>query len=348
MAHKNSVELKILLASIKLLILQVEKSEFESLLLNRTINWNKLHQLLAYHKVRPIFLAACNRINFKHEELSHLELFCKIEALRKPLIQNELHVLNASFSEKHIAITPYYSSFYLEYLYNKNSLREADHIKVFVKRKELVLAVQLLIDRGFKLKIEHTDCIEKILTDTLYNYVYLDKKLTNGIHLRIQLYWEMIIESDYSLFSTINTNFSDYHRFKSCDKDFIFKIIIANQSKQKYWLRLQYVVDLLVYIKKYPQNSTGHLLSISEEINLTKMTNLGLSLIESYLSGEKRSSLFHVPTTLSKVSYFWENDSSRTGFYNLCLLFSIYRKTFDFKIPWHTLLIHFFRMSPFI
>lgn len=341
MSNTNSIELKILLASIKLTVLQGGHPEFEHLLHNSTINWNKLHQLLTYHKIRPIFLAACNQINFKHKELCHLDLYCKIETIRKTYIKDELRIIFSLFSENNVEIIPYYGSFYLECLYDNTSFREADRIQLFVKKKDIVLAIKLLKNTGFDLKVENSNSLEKIMEATFNNFVILNKKLTNGIYVQIQIYWQIAIESEYDLFPPLNTDFLEHQQYKLWDKDFLFKMVIGVQNERSKWLCLKNIVDLLSYLRRYPAKNTEQLLSLSEEIKMKKVTNLGLSLIDGHFNVHIQESLYPQTSIISKIVYFWENNSNQKSFYNSLLLYRIYKKTLDIKIPWYVLVIKF-------
>jgi hypothetical protein len=63
---KLSKELKILVESMKVVLLDQETSYLQTIITAPNIDWERLYWLSAYHQVRPIFYEACKKINFQN------------------------------------------------------------------------------------------------------------------------------------------------------------------------------------------------------------------------------------------------------------------------------------------
>lgn len=336
-------ELKTLIESIKVTLLEVDPTHFETLCLNEDLDWKRLQKMLVYHQVRPLFYLACKKIDFNNDVVQKAELFSKRQAIKNQYERLELGRIIAVLLDKDISVLPYKGLFFLNKLYQNHSFREIADMDIIVPSKQAIIALQTLLEDGYVFQ-KNCDPTEGFLIDLIENAPYpeisLVKRTELGIEVNIDFHWR-INESPYyniditTLFLESQMGLFDQKIILQPNHISIYWMILNHHGARECWVKLKNVADLLMYIKVHQNIPNSELSKYSSEIGMKKIHLMGTLLLNQYfLENIPKVSNPENLKIFKKIIDMWEYSVPGRKLFAKFLKFRIYKELMDTKLSW--------------
>ena len=345
-----STELQILIASIRLVLLNKPKQELILLLENPSINWRKLIKMTVYHRIRPIIYEAFRQVDFNNDFTDNLSLFAKKQSIKNLIDKQETAYILDFLKKQNIQALPYKGQLFLECLYQNKPLRESCDIDIIVQPENAHKALKSLLEDGYQLSVEGEptdDLLEKI-----YRFygreVGLDKKPKVGKNVHIDFHWginEAFHEYPISVSDFFEeAQLSDFHnkRVLIPSVNSIFKMLLNHHGGRGCWLRLKDICDFIAFKKAYPQFEVTKMFEIAEKMEMLNILKQGIHLSDTlFLDSQERTIQVNQKIT-NEILVFWDR-AKHYDINNLTARFSyekIYRSLQDKRLSWakHALL----------
>ena len=119
---------------------------------NPSLDWQKVYELSARHKIRPVVLEGLGRDFVKtlpaefseqiHQSVLH-------SAIRNLMITQEFLELSALFEQYGIKTAPHKGAYLANRFYGNNSLREMGDIDLLIPKRHILRAKEILTERGY-------------------------------------------------------------------------------------------------------------------------------------------------------------------------------------------------------
>jgi hypothetical protein len=344
---KLSKELKILVESMKVVLLDEEPSYFQTIITAPNIDWERLSRLLAYHQVRPIFYEACKKINFQNEVVKNVAIYTQRQAIKNLNEVYESKRILKLFADEGIPALPYKGLLFLEKLYQNRCLREIADLDIIVQPKNAINALKILLADGYTICIDaepNDEHLEELIKNTPSPEVGLDKKTKQGMNVHIDFHWGINEAPQYdinleNIFEDAKLNSFLNAEFLLPDTLGIFKMLINHHGSRECWVRLKDMADLIMFKKTYPKLSDAELINFSFAMNMGKIQTAATSLLHGlFYSKETNLDGFEESISLKRIVGMWEYGTHWGKVYPKILLLRIYRKLQDKKTSWNKLI----------
>jgi Uncharacterised nucleotidyltransferase len=339
-----SIELQILIACIKIVLLNTPKTELLDLLEKSSIDWKKLNKMTVYHRIRPVVYEAFRQVNFNNDFTENLGLFAKRQSIKNLIDRQETAYILDFFKQQNIQALPYKGQLFLECLYQNKPLRESCDIDIIVQPENAHKALKLLVAEGYQLSVEGEptdDLLEKICR--FYGReVGLDKKTKVGKNVHIDFHWG-INESFHEYPIGVNDFFeeaqlSDFYKMQVLmpSVNSIFKMLINHHGGRGCWLRLKDVCDFIAFQKAYPQLDTSKMFEIAEKMQMLNILKQGFHLSDTLFLDSTERTIIASQKITNEILVFWDR-AKHYDFDNPIARFSyekIYRSLQDKRWSW--------------
>lgn len=337
-----SNELKILIESIKIVLLGQSNDLLKSLLERPNLDWNRFNKLLSFHKISMIVLEAFSTVNFEGsimEKLKKSRMGYVVRDLNDKVLLNEIQNLLLS---NNITSLPYKGLLFKEKLYNNQNLRERRDIDILVKPQDALAALQILLHDGYEIKnyphcdIESLQFIIKYNASPELSLAKNTKETVARFGSSIDFHWGI------QEFSYYNVNYlSIFESANNLEPDArsIFKMLLNHHGGREFWVCLKHLADLIMYLKTYPEISIQELSEIAKEMKMEKLFFCGLATInnnfEYPIEGFSTSDV-----GLIEIHNFWEKSNHWAKLKPKINLLKLKKKLLDIPITWVTFLKH--------
>lgn len=342
-----SKELKLLIESIKIILLDSSASVFKNLAADATLDWKKVDKMLIYHSIRPLFYEACKKINFRNDVVERAGIFSKKQAIRNQNdIRESIRVLNI-FKTASLPGLPYKGLFFLERIYQNKPLREIGDFDILVQPGDAVKALQLLIEDGYTLCVAgktSESFLQEIIKTTPNPEVGLDKKTSAGINVHIDFHWGINVAPQYridlpAIFYTSEISNFQGNKVLLPNASSTFKMLLNHHGGRECWVRLKDMADLIAFKKSYPGFTDNDLLELSAQMDMKKIYQAAHSLLESVFWAEALS-IDQKPeaVSLKRIIGMWEYATFWDKIIPKVFLLRIYRRLQDQRTTWGSLI----------
>lgn len=339
-----STELQILIASIRLVLLNKPKQQLTLLLENPSIDWKKLNKMAVYHRIRPVVYEAFRQVNFTNDFTESLGLFAKKQSIKNLIDSQETAYILDFLKQHNIQALSYKGQLFLECLYQNKPLRESCDIDIVVQPENAYKALKLLLADGYQLSIESEptdDVLEKICR-FYAREVGLDKKTKVGKNVHIDFHWG-INESFHEYPISVDDFFEEAQLSDFYNKQVlmpsinsIFKMLLNHHGGRGCWLRLKDVCDIIAFQKTHPQFTTSKMFEIAEKMEMLNILKQGIYLSETLFLDSTESTVIASQKITNEILVFWER-AKHYNFDNPIARFSyekIYRSLQDKRWGW--------------
>jgi hypothetical protein len=344
---KLSEELKILVESMKVVLLEEEPSHFQTIITAPNIDWERLYRLSAYHQIRPIFHEACKKINFQNEVVKNVALYTQRQAIKNLNEVHESRRILKLFADEGIPALPYKGLLFLEKLYQNRCLREIADLDLIVQPKNALKALKSLIADGYKICIDaepNDEHLEELIENTPCLEVSLIKKTKIGMNINIDFHWGINEVPQYNFkLENIFENAQLAHFLKSefllPDTESIFKMLINHHGARECWVKLKYFADMMMFKKSNPNLSEAELIKYSLAMHMGKVQNAAAALLDGLFNPtETNLKRMENDKSLKSIVGMWEEaDHWRNKAYPRFKFLKIYRMLQDKNMNWFSL-----------
>jgi hypothetical protein len=335
-----SIELQLLIESIKVVLLDKPKEKLIELFNNPAINWKRINHLLARHQIRPIVYEAARQSNFKNNFIEQMGHFSKVQSIKNLMDSHELTHILENFQQHNIEVLPYKGLVFLEKMYQNRPLRESGDIDIVVKPSDATKALKLLIEAGYTLEIDSANN-ENIINDIVergqWREVSLSKMTKPGWKTSIDFHWginETFQQYKFHLEDLFEDSKIDSFQKKQLlipSQNTIFKQMLNHHGGRNCWLRLKDFCDFIVFMKAYPEQDFASLRILAAEMNMKVVFENGIQILESYFYENKVLSPLK---TVKQITNFWEELKGPDMLSYKITLKSIHRSLQDSQISW--------------
>ncbi|CAH0997698.1 hypothetical protein EMA8858_03832 [Emticicia aquatica] len=335
-----SIELQLLIESIKVVLLDKPKEKLIELFNNPAINWARINHLLARHQIRPIVYEAARQSNFKNNFIEQMGHFSKVQSIKNLMDSHELTHILENFQQHNIEVLPYKGLVFLEKMYQNRPLRESGDIDIVVKPSDATKALKLLIEAGYTLEIDSANN-ENIINDIVergqWREVSLSKMTKSGWKTSIDFHWginETFQQYKFHLEDLFEDSKIDSFQKKQLlipSQNTIFKQMLNHHGGRNCWLRLKDFCDFIVFMKAYPEQDFASLRILAAEMNMKVVFENGIQILESYFYENKVLSPLK---TVKQITNFWEELKGPDMLSYKITLKSIHRSLQDSQISW--------------
>lgn len=339
-----SIELQILIACIRVVLLNKPKKELLDLLEKSSIDWKKLNKMAVYHQIRPIVYEAFRQIKFKNDFTDNLELFTKKQAIQNIVDSQETAYVLDFFKQHSIPALPYKGQLFLEYLYQNKPLRESGDIDIIVQPQNLRESLKLLLSDGYELSInrEFSDALFEEIHGFYGREIGLDKKTKLGKKVHIDFHWG--INESFHEYPIGVDDFFEGAKLNDFNKkqvllpsiETIFKMLLNHHGGRGCWLRLKDMCDFIAFRKGFFQFTTPQMLEIAQSMEMVNTFKQGIGLSDTFFSDTLIKEIPKNQKISKDFFVFWEK-SNHYAHYNPRARLSyekIYRSLQDKKWSW--------------
>ncbi|MCP9765694.1 nucleotidyltransferase family protein [Lacihabitans soyangensis] len=330
-------ELRILIESIKVVLLDSSVGPLKELLEESRVNWKRLEKMVVYHQIRPILNEAFNRIDFKSPISKELREFTLEQTVKNLAEVSELNFLLELLWKNDIPVLPYKGLLFLEKIYLNKQLRESGDIDIIVQPKNALRALRLLLKYGytFKFDMEVTDeALSSMISRSQWREVSLVKKIPIGLNITLDFHWAI-----NETFHSYDLNLEDFFRntIKSDflgqpaivpNFDYLFLMLLNHNGGRGTWLRLKDLCDL-IEIKKQFTKTKMPALAYQARMNSVYRTAMELLNVCFHRQNFKK---LNVATVL--IIKFWEKSEHVHLFIPKLKMYRIYRLVQDIRPTW--------------
>lgn len=341
-----TLELQILLEAVKLCLLNSPKDKLATLINSKDVNWQKLSEMVIYHRIRPLFYEACRLVEFKNKEVKVFENFSRRQAIKNLVISEELGRVLLLFQENGIEVIPYKGILFIEKLYKNKILRESSDIDILVKPHNALRAIKLLIQEGYAISTTHaeiTSVDDSVLTEligrTQIQELSLLKDLPSGINVHIDFHWavgetfhQYSIEVD-ELFEEANIETFQRRQLLIPNTKTIFKMMLNHHGGRGCWIRLKDFSDMLAFRSQHPEVEVATLQTWAAEMKMSRVFAVGNAIVEGIFLGSEQQQSFE-PKLQKHIFDYWETSKEYDYFWSKYNHRNIYRQLQDKPMSW--------------
>jgi len=341
-----TLELKILLEAVKLCLLNSPKDTFEVLINSNEVNWQKLNEMVIYHRIRPLFYEACRLVDFKNKEVKVFEKFSRRQAIKNLVISEELGRVLLLLQENGIEVIPYKGILFIEKLYKNKILRESSDIDILVKPRNALKAIKLLIQEGYAISTTHaeiTSVDDSVLTElierTQIQELSLLKDLPSGINVHIDFHWavgetfhQYTLGVD-ELFEEANVETFQRRQLLIPNTKTIFKMMLNHHGGRGCWIRVKDFSDMLAFQNQHPELELATLQTWAAEMKMSRIFAIGNAIMQGiFLDSEPHQQI--EPKLQKHIFDYWETSKEYDHFWSKYNHRNIYRQLQDTPMSW--------------
>lgn len=299
-----SPELRLLIESCKAFLSERENSQIKEIINSESIDWIKLQKMVGYHSIRPIVSHVLQGVNIKYSEaptifVKELHRITISKSILQQQMTHEMERLLILLEQQSIPAFPYKGAILSKILYASNNLREWSDLDLFVPRRFVKAAIEILLNDGYQFVQEEiineyaTDknFIDKLLSENGWHEIGLSKNQENSLPIQLDFHWQL--SEDFYPY-TINENdiIEKAQKFKLVNSEVIvpsiehiFLMTLLHHGGRESWMRLKYICDLSLFIKLYPDNSFWErILLVSDTAKLKRSLLLGCFCVQKYFN----------------------------------------------------------------
>jgi hypothetical protein len=338
-----SKELRLLIESLKLVLQDFSPVLFKELVNDPDLNWARVHNLLAYHRIRPVLYNACCQVHFTNELLDRIGVFSKLQAIKNiNEIKESVRVLRL-LKDVEIPVVPYKGLLFLEKLYQNQAIREIGDLDILVQPVDGAKALKVLINDGYELAIGGiiTDAyLQQIIDTTPSPEVGLDKKTDLGMNVHIDFHWGMNEYAQYTIDSKSIFDSTEEVQFQNSklllpDKYAIYKMLLNHHGGRECWVRLKDIADLVAFKNSYPELSTQELQKVAAEMQMLRINKAAESILDLFFNQENINiEDLSDSKSLKRIIGMWEYAKHWDKVIPKILLLRIHKKLQDNKTSW--------------
>lgn len=341
-----SPELNLIISSIKLCLLNKNREEFLSQVKSSDLNWQRVHQLLNYHQISPVFFHACKEVSFQNEYVDQYEIFSKRQAILNLIYEKEYLRIADLFLHKGIRVIPYKGVLFLKKLYNEKAIRQMTDLDILVHENDAVEALTLLIKEGYKIKEEvdsSPETLKRLIEDIPNKEISLIKSSLGGNTIWLDFHWHINVFKQYKLPIDRLLESTVYEKWgikylNVPDNESVFIMLLNHHGVRDGWSRLKLICDLWMYLHEYSFIPIEKLERDAKEVKMINVFTGGLQLIEKSL-GETVKYTMRIPeSTLHGVIKMWEMGKHWDHILPKIRLLVLYKKFQDQKVSWFWIL----------
>ncbi len=309
---KKSLELEILIESVKVSLLGHSTSNFEFLIQRQEINWNRLEKIVTFHAIRPILSDAFQRVSFENSLSQQLKSRTLRQSIFNLATNQELDRLLGLLSEQGVQVLPYKGVLFISELYQNKQLRETHDLDLLVHPKHAKNALEILLKDGYTFDIKnsrqhtHQQVINSLFDNQGFMEVGLDKKTKLGIDIHIDFHWN-IYESAHDFKVDLNDFFLNKHKiigkFIPSQKT-LFIMLLVHHGGRECWTRLKHFCDLIEFLKT-TSLTIEELNEISIEIGMKRFFEVGMEVYQNEFL-EINSSNSENKKVKKYITKYWE------------------------------------------
>lgn len=289
---KKSLELEILLESVRVSLLEQSIDRIKELLRNEKINWLRLDKLSIFHAIRPILFDAFERAGFVNAFSEQLKTRSQTQSIFNLATTLELHRVLALLEKYGLRVIPYRGVLFIRELYKNLPLRETHDLDLLVHPADAQKALEILLEDGYCFSIKNPEKLNNalIITSLLQTFnlleVGLEKKTELGLDIYIDFHWH--IKEEIHDFNINYEEFFDYQKDtlnrKETKKPFsqktIFIMLLVHHGGRECWTRLKHFCDLIAFLK-VNSLTKQELQHICKEIEMERFFEIGIELYQN-------------------------------------------------------------------
>ena len=341
-----SLELQILIEAIKLTLLNAPPDIFKELVNLPTVDWDKIHKLQEYHRIRPLFYEACRLVAFQNDTVTRYKNLARRQILNNIASGGELGRLLTCYSENNIQCIPYKGVLFIDKLYGNRMLRESGDIDILVKPSEALKALKLLIEDGYvfdstfyEITETHDELLIELIERSQLQELSLSKELASGIRVNIDFHWA--IGETFHLYNLEVDELLEESRIETFQRKqllipntkTIFKMLLNHHGGRGCWLTLKHFTDLIAFRNQYPDDYFNNGNAWAKEAKMGKVFEMGDAIVETvFLESEKYAG--YEPKIQKQIFNYWEDVKSYDLFSSKLSHRNIYRKLQDEHLSW--------------
>ena len=309
-----SLELQILIESIRVVLLNKSKETLTDLIKKTSVDWNKLNKMTIYHRIRPVVYEAFRQVNFNNNFTENLGLFAKRQSIKNLVDSQEVLYILKFLNQHNIPALPYKGQVFLECLYQNKSLRESCDIDIIVQPQNAIKALKLLLADGYQLSVggEPTDDLLERMYHFYGREVGLDKKTMGSKNVHIDFHWG-INESFHEYPIGVDDFFgeaqqSDFHKTQLLlpSTNGIFKMLLNHHGGRGCWLKLKDICDFIAFRNVYSQFSTEKMLEIAQKMEMVNTLKQGINLSDTFFSDTLIKEVSESQKKAKAIFAFWD------------------------------------------
>lgn len=330
-------ELRILIESIKVVLLDCPEAPLRELLEDSSVNWKRLKKMVVYHQIRPVLNEAFNRVSYDSPISEELRDFTLQQTVKNLAEVSELNQLLQLLLKNDIPVLPYKGLLFLEKIYLNKQLRESGDIDIIVQPKNALKALKVLLEDGYELKVEINPSeveLHSIINRAQWREVGLIKKNPIGLNINLDFHWD-ISETfhNYNLKLEdffINTTESEFLGQSAIVPhfDYLFMMLLNHNGARGTWLRLKDLCDLIEIKKQFPNTRMSEL-AYNARMDTVYSTATELMNVSFYKQNFKKPTMATV-----LIIEFWEKSEYVHNLVPKIQMHRIYRLVQDTKPSW--------------
>lgn len=339
MNNNLSLELRLLVLSIRVSLADEEKELFEEILLSSSLDWERVHALISYHQIIPVFYNSCQKVSFRNKYVDQYEIFSKRQAITNLLYEQEYLNIEKILSASQIRVIPYKGVLFLKELYKENPLRQMSDLDILVHERDAVHALQLLLKDGYQIK-EAADTapqtLARLIEDIPNKEISLHKPSLGGSTIWLDFHWHInaLKQAELNIDRILDRTKPGLWSGKTLripDQESIFVMLLNHHAERDCWARLKYICDFWMFLNELTFDSMEN---VAAEKNMLKVYKGGLQLVHIYLD-KKVSFTEEIPEKiLSGIIQMWEDGRHWNQLIPKIRLLLLYKSFRDQKRSW--------------
>jgi hypothetical protein len=334
-----SLELRLLVLSIKVSLSGEEKTLFKETLLSSLLGWERVHALVNYHQIIPVFYNACKEVSFQNKYVDQYEIFSKRQAITNLLYEQEYLKVEQILSENQIRVIPYKGVLFLKELYKEKPLRQMSDLDILVHERDAVHALQLLLKDGYKIKETadtHPESLERLISDIPNKEISLHKSSLGGSTIWLDFHWHInaLKQAELSINDILDQIKPGQWSGKTIsipDRESVFIMLLNHHAERDCWARLKYICDFWMFLNEVSFDSMQNL---AAEKKMLKVYNGGLQLVHTYLDKEISFAVETPEKTLKRVIQMWEVGQHWNQLMPKIRILLLYKNFRDQNVTW--------------
>jgi hypothetical protein len=287
----DSLELQLLLCCIRAQIASVDCLEALKTLLQEEIDWPRVLQIAAEHKVAPLVYQSLQKNcpdAVPQAVLQKLQEASAANALRNLYLTLELLKLLKAFAAQGITVIPFKGPVLATLVYGHLSLRQFGDLDILVQDVDIDRAKDLLIAHGYQPRKMLTANQEEDYLQ--YSFVRSDRTNSNSTVRQVFVdlhkaltprYFPSVIDSEF-LGDRLQQQFFGGGKIFTLSPEDLLLYLCVHGCKDA-WERLAWICDIAALQQAYPELMWMQVLEQAKQLGYERMVLLGLSLTHTVL-----------------------------------------------------------------
>jgi len=330
----QSIELQALLHCLKIELFDAPLDDLIRVFEQENLDWVRFEKLVGYHKIGFLVYSAGKKIGLRHPMMERLEKNQQQQAFRDLVGQHQLNEIFREFSARNLPILPYKGIVFKDKLYGNQTLRERKDLDVMVLPEHAVESIQLLFSMGYRLSSQRKSdaadlrfLVEHLASSELSLVRHMQRREES-----IDFHWGM---HEFPAFEDYTPELFQHTQIDgnvlSPNPSAIFAMILNHHGGREFWVRLKHLVDLVLFLKRYPEISQDVLREQAGKLRMQTVFDYGMHLLD-HIFYDINSRRTVDSKVLKTVFTMWEEGNHWDQLIPKCRLFYIKWKMLDEKI----------------